>query len=123
MFLPCCGAVPCFRRIRWRSISSAGFDPISQRALTRYYIDAGAGGLAVGVHATQFKIREAHPLPAGPGTGRRDGPGLDAAAATDDRRGDRQHRRGTGGGAAARALGYHAVLLGLAAWPGPARMS
>jgi len=30
-----------------------------QRALTRYYIDAGAGGLAVGVHATQFAIREA----------------------------------------------------------------
>ena len=30
-----------------------------QRALTRYYLDAGAGGLAVGVHATQFAIREA----------------------------------------------------------------
>ena len=29
-----------------------------QRALTRYYIDAGAGGLAVGVHTTQFAIRE-----------------------------------------------------------------
>ena len=29
-----------------------------QRALTRYYIAAGAGGLAVGVHATQFAIRE-----------------------------------------------------------------
>jgi hypothetical protein len=29
-----------------------------QRALTRYYIDAGAGGLAVGVHSTQFAIRE-----------------------------------------------------------------
>src|SRR5947207_15377134 len=28
-----------------------------QRALTRYYIDAGAGGLAVGVHTTQFAIR------------------------------------------------------------------
>jgi dihydrodipicolinate synthase/N-acetylneuraminate lyase len=27
--------------------------------LTRYYLDAGAGGLAVGVHATQFAIREA----------------------------------------------------------------
>ncbi|HSD53245.1 MAG TPA: dihydrodipicolinate synthase family protein [Burkholderiales bacterium] len=33
-------------------------DPRRQRALTRYYIDAGAGGLAVGVHATQFAIRE-----------------------------------------------------------------
>jgi dihydrodipicolinate synthase/N-acetylneuraminate lyase len=30
-----------------------------QRALTRYYLDAGAGGLAVGVHTTQFAIREA----------------------------------------------------------------
>ena len=29
-----------------------------QRALTRYYLDAGAGGLAVGVHATQFAIRD-----------------------------------------------------------------
>ena len=34
-------------------------DARRQRALTRYYIDAGAGGLAVGVHATQFAIREA----------------------------------------------------------------
>ena len=30
-----------------------------QRGLSRYYIDAGAGGLAVGVHTTQFTIREA----------------------------------------------------------------
>ena len=29
-----------------------------QRALTRYYIAAGAGGIAVGVHTTQFAIRE-----------------------------------------------------------------
>jgi len=29
-----------------------------QRALTRYYIDAGAGGIAVGVHTTQFEIRD-----------------------------------------------------------------
>ena len=34
------------------------FDPRRQRALTRYYLDAGSGGLAVGVHATQFAIRE-----------------------------------------------------------------
>ncbi|MBN7786472.1 dihydrodipicolinate synthase family protein [Ponticoccus gilvus] len=33
-------------------------DRIRQRALTRYYLDAGAGGLAVGVHTTQFEIRE-----------------------------------------------------------------
>lgn len=35
------------------------FDESRQRALTRYYVDAGAGGLAVGVHGTQFAIREA----------------------------------------------------------------
>lgn len=34
------------------------FDPRRQRALIRYYLDAGAGGIAVGVHATQFAIRE-----------------------------------------------------------------
>ena len=33
-------------------------DKRHQRALTRYYIDAGAGGLAVGVHTTQFAIRD-----------------------------------------------------------------
>jgi len=34
-------------------------DERRQRALTRYYLAAGAGGLAVGVHTTQFAIREA----------------------------------------------------------------
>jgi dihydrodipicolinate synthase/N-acetylneuraminate lyase len=29
-----------------------------QRAVIRYYVDAGAGGLAVGVHSTQFAIRD-----------------------------------------------------------------
>jgi hypothetical protein len=33
-------------------------DERRQRALTRYYLDAGAGGVAVGVHTTQFAIRE-----------------------------------------------------------------
>ena len=33
-------------------------DERRQRALTRYYVSAGAGGLAVGVHTTQFAIRE-----------------------------------------------------------------
>jgi dihydrodipicolinate synthase/N-acetylneuraminate lyase len=33
-------------------------DERRQRALTRYYMDAGAGGLAVGVHTTQFEIRD-----------------------------------------------------------------
>lgn len=35
-----------------------GLDVRRQRALTRYYIDAGVGGIAVGVHTTQFAIRE-----------------------------------------------------------------
>jgi len=34
-------------------------DARRQRALARYYLDAGSGGLAVGVHSTQFAIREA----------------------------------------------------------------
>ncbi len=33
-------------------------DERRQRALTRYYVDAGAGGIAVGVHTTQFEIRD-----------------------------------------------------------------
>jgi hypothetical protein len=33
-------------------------DERRQRALTRYYVAAGAGGLAVGVHTTQFAIRD-----------------------------------------------------------------
>jgi dihydrodipicolinate synthase/N-acetylneuraminate lyase len=34
-------------------------DERHQRALTRYYLAAGAGGIAVGVHTTQFAIRDA----------------------------------------------------------------
>nr|MDO8110489.1 dihydrodipicolinate synthase family protein [Candidatus Sigynarchaeota archaeon] len=34
------------------------FQEPNQRALARYYIDAGAGGIAVGVHTTQFAIRD-----------------------------------------------------------------
>src|SRR5580658_3528424 len=35
-------------------------DERRQRALTRYYVASGAGGLAVGVHTTQFAIRDSH---------------------------------------------------------------
>jgi dihydrodipicolinate synthase/N-acetylneuraminate lyase len=35
-----------------------GLDERRQAALTRYYCDAGAGGIAVAVHTTQFAIRE-----------------------------------------------------------------
>lgn len=37
--------------------SARKLDDRRQRALTRYYMDAGAGGVAVGVHTTQFAIR------------------------------------------------------------------
>jgi len=33
-------------------------DERRQRGLTRYYVDAGASGVAVGVHTTQFAIRD-----------------------------------------------------------------
>src|SRR5258708_37193695 len=36
-------------------------DARRQRALARYYLDPGAGGLAVGVHTTQFPIRHVGP--------------------------------------------------------------
>src|SRR5690606_31699386 len=38
--------------------ANRGLDEQRQRALTRYYVAAGAGGVAVGVHTTQFQIRE-----------------------------------------------------------------
>lgn len=34
------------------------FDERRQRALIRYYLDAGSGGIAAGVHTTQFSIRD-----------------------------------------------------------------
>ena len=39
--------------------ANRALDERRQRALTRYYMDAGAGGVAVGVHTTQFAIRHA----------------------------------------------------------------
>lgn len=38
--------------------SQRQLDERRQRALTRYYLAAGAGGVAVGVHTTQFAIRD-----------------------------------------------------------------
>lgn len=86
-----------------------------QRALTRYYIDSGAGGLAVGVHTTQFAIREV-------GLYR---PVLELAVETVADWTDRPVMKIAGAvgrtaqaldeARTARALGYHAVLLGLAA--------
>jgi dihydrodipicolinate synthase/N-acetylneuraminate lyase len=89
-----------------------------QRALARYYIDAGAGGLAVGVHSTQFAIREA-------GLYR---PVLEIAAETAASWSARPifMIAGVAGrtpqaldeALTARSLGYHAVLVSLAAFKG-----
>jgi hypothetical protein len=38
--------------------SARKLDERRQRALTRYYLAAGVGGIAVGVHTTQFAIRD-----------------------------------------------------------------
>jgi hypothetical protein len=93
-------------------------DRQSQRALSRYYIDAGAGGLAVGVHATQFAIREA-------GLYR---PVLELAAEIARSWTRRplvmiagvigRRRQAVEEAQLARGLGYHAVLLGLSAMKG-----
>lgn len=91
------------------------FDARRQRALTRYYLDAGAGGLAVGVHTTQFAIREVglfEPVLA-----------LAAETAADWAQAPVMLVAGAVGPTAqalaeaqlARGLGYHAVLLSLAA--------
>lgn len=37
---------------------SGSFDPKRQKFLTRYYLEAGAGGIAAAVHSTQFEIRD-----------------------------------------------------------------
>ena len=89
-----------------------------QRALTRYYVDAGAGGVAVGVHTTQFAIREAGLFE----------PVLALAAETADAWSNRPLVRiaGAAGRTAqavreaeiARDLGYHAVLPSLSAFRG-----
>jgi dihydrodipicolinate synthase/N-acetylneuraminate lyase len=93
-------------------------DPRRQRALTRYYLDAGAGGLAVGVHTTQFAIRDV-------GLYR---PVLELAmdTVTEWTREQPIMIAGLAGGTAqalneatiARDLGYHAGLLSLAALQG-----
>ena len=98
--------------------ASRALDRRRQRALSRYYIDAGAGGLAVGVHTTQFAIREA-------GLYR---PVLEIAAETAADWTARPLMLVAGAAGktvqavaeaeTARALGYHAVLLSLAALKG-----
>src|SRR5690606_16028357 len=93
-------------------------DPRRQRALTRYYLDAGSGGLAVGVHTTQFAIREAGlyeevlGLAADTASAWTDRPlAMVAGLAGPTRQAVAEART-------ARGLGYHAGLLSLAALKG-----
>ncbi len=100
--------------------SARKLDERRQRALSRYYIASGAGGLAVGVHTTQFAIREPkHALYE---------PVLQLAAEEMDRAdGNRQQplvriagvightNQAVAEAQTAGQLGYHAALLSLAA--------
>ncbi|MDE0717265.1 MAG: dihydrodipicolinate synthase family protein [Rhodospirillaceae bacterium] len=93
-------------------------DETRQRALSRYYIDAGAGGLAVGVHTTQFAIREAglyEPVLRLAGETAADWADepLFLIAGVTGRTG-----QAVAEAQAAAGLGYHAVLLSLAAFGG-----
>ncbi len=95
-------------------------DERRQRALTRYYLASGAGGVAVGVHTTQFEIRD-------PAYGLYE-PVLGLAAEVLDREAQADFIRIAGicGQTAqavheaetARSLGYHAGLLSLTAMGG-----
>ena len=111
------------RRIRSRSTPTRRLDRRRQRALARYYLDAGAGGLAVGVHTTQFAIREAglfeEVLRIAAETAR-DWPRLDAATAPPLLVAGACGRppQAIAEARLARGLGYDAVLLSLAALQG-----
>ena len=102
-------------------LPTRAMDERHQRALTRYYVAAGAGGMAVGVHTTGFPIHDAKI-----GLYR---PVLELAAETADRALARDPRAfvrvaGLIGDTAqavreaqiAQALGYHCGLLSLGAW-------
>lgn len=93
-------------------------DTVRQRGLTRYFLDAGSGGLAVGVHTTQFAIREVGLYE----------PVLKLAA-TASREWARESivlvagvtgrtDQAIGEADAARSAGYHAALLNVAAFRG-----
>jgi dihydrodipicolinate synthase/N-acetylneuraminate lyase len=90
-------------------------DERRQRALARYYLDAGSGGLAVGVHATQFAIREAGlyervlGIAAEEAAGRRVAMIAGLAGKTESARKEAR---------TARAMGYHCGMLSLGAMKG-----
>lgn len=101
--------------------ANRAWDRRYQRALLRYYFAAGAGGLAVAVHSTQFEIRE-------PGHALFE-PILELAAAEADRLRQRHGRpfpliagicgrteQAVAEARLAARLGYSSGLLSLAAW-------
>lgn len=85
-------------------------DERRQRALTRYYAAAGAGGVAVGVHTTQFQIRDCGLLEPVLSLAAEEARGLVlvAGACGPTAQAVREAEL-------ARSLGYDAVLLSLAA--------
>jgi dihydrodipicolinate synthase/N-acetylneuraminate lyase len=100
--------------------SERKLDERRQRSLTRYYVAAGAGGIAVGVHTTQFAIREPqHALLK---------PVLQLASETADSALAGSHpfvkvagvcgrtTQAVAEAEMARSLGYHVGLLSLNAW-------
>jgi len=95
-------------------------DERRQRALSRYYIDAGAGGIAVGVHTTQFAIRRPEiglyrPVLelAAEEMGRAEAAGLNPLVRIGGICGETA--QAVAEAALLRELGYHAGLLSLAA--------
>jgi hypothetical protein len=101
--------------------SDRRFSERHEKALVRYYAEAGCGGLAVAVHSTQFEIREPrHGLLR---------PVLELASKTLDESLAKQPRpfakiagvcgrtaQAVAEAASAAELGYHAALLSVAAW-------
>lgn len=89
-------------------------DETRQRAVTRYYMDAGAGGIAIGVHTTQFAIRDVglyEPvlrLASETANDWSDKPKLLVAGVTGTTEQARNEAQ------IAKSLGYHAALLNLA---------
>lgn len=83
----------------------------AQRALTRYYLAAGADGIAVGVHTTQFELHRDRGLLAqvwrlaAQEAAETDGERVLVAGVTGDT------REAVAEAGLARELGYHAVLL------------
>lgn len=100
--------------------ASRKLDERRQRALARYYIAAGSGGLAVGVHTTQFEIRLVGLFEPVLGIGKEE---MDRADAAPGRK-NKLIRIGGAIGPTQQAVreattlrdhGYHAALLSLAA--------